>query len=216
MTKREFILIAFIIFLMSGCSRKVTVDYSSFQKNGYRYVEGLSRTQKYDFDPIIRLCADKYNIDKKLIKAIIKKESDFNPNVINPYSGATGLMQIKPEAAGADVYKRILNRFGQPSRSDLKDPALNIEVGTAYITLLAQYLAGIQNPTSLEFCIISSYNSGAGAVLEVFSYDRKKAVEVINSMSSAEVYETLTTEHPRAEARDYLKKVLAYKEILSI
>lgn len=215
-------LIALGIIFFTGCSEKVKIDYSDFKSSNYKFARGKDEIGKLDkhmsdsFDSIIKKYSQKYSVDAKLIKAIIKKESNFNPKAVNSSSGATGLMQIKPETAGADVYQKIFKKSGEPSRSQLKNPDRNIEIGTAYFRVLEKYLGKIENKDSLEYCLIASFNSGAGAVLKVFHSDRAKAKKLINDLTSKEVYHILTTKHPRAETRDYVKKVLAYKEIVKI
>lgn len=69
------------------------------------------------------------------------------------------------------------------------------------------YLAGIDNPTSRRYAVITAYNGGAGSVLRVFSSDKVQAANIINSMAPGDVYQTLTTRHPSAESRRYLYKV---------
>jgi len=224
----KLLLSIFAILFLAGCSGKVTVDYEKYKKYGYKSIEKskaksspkysgkLDKYQSSSFDSLIKKYSKKYRVDPKLVKAIIKKESNFNPKAINARSGATGLMQIKPETAGADVYQKILKKSGKPSRSQLQEAELNINIGTAYLTILERYLGKIDNKTALEYCIISSFNSGAGAVLKVFHSNRKKATGVINSLSPDEVYDILTKKHPRGETRNYLKKVLAYKKMVKI
>ena len=49
-------------------------------------------------------------------------------------------------------------------------------------------------------------------MLSVFHSDRKKAIEVINSMTSSEVYRKLRTSLKYEEARNYLLKVTNAKK----
>ncbi len=213
MAKNSVIFVVFL-FLITGCSEKVTVDYRDYQNSHYRLMGKMkSKYSSKEFDHLIDKYANEYNINAKLVKAIIKKESDFNPRALNLVSGATGLMQIKPETAGADVYRKVFKKGGRPSRNELMDPDVNIAVGVAYLTIIQEYLGQIENEESLEYCIIASFNSGAGAVLDVFSRDRKKATQIINELTPNEVYHILTTKHPRDETREYLPKVLAYKDL---
>ena len=55
--------------------------------------------------------------------------------------------------------------------------------------------------------VISAYNGGAGGVLNTFSSNRKAAPDMINRLSPEAVYQVLTEQHPKAEARRYLYKV---------
>ncbi len=49
------------------------------------------------------------------------------------------------------------------------------------------YLAGIDNPTSRRYAVITAYNGGAGSVLRVFSSDKVQAANIINSMAPGDV-----------------------------
>ncbi|MDG2958361.1 membrane-bound lytic murein transglycosylase MltC [Exercitatus varius] len=162
------------------------------------------RARKYL--PFVRKAARQYDIDESLILGIMQTESSFNPYAIS-YANAIGLMQVVPHSAGRDVFK-MKGRSGQPSKSYLFDPAQNVDAGTSYLWLLRnEYLAGIQNPTSMRYAMISAYNSGAGAVLRVFSDDPDEAIYLINKMQPEQIYRILTTSHPSAQARNYLVKV---------
>lgn len=156
--------------------------------------------------PLVRKASERYGIEESLILAIMQTESSFNPYAVSR-SDALGLMQVVQHSAGRDVFK-MKGKWGQPSRSYLFDPEQNIDAGTAYLSILKNsYLAGIENPTSKRYAVITAYNGGAGSVLRVFSSDRDRAVGIINSMSPSDVYQTLTTKHPSGESRRYLYKV---------
>ncbi|XHN44452.1 Lytic transglycosylase catalytic [Lonepinella sp. MS14437] len=156
--------------------------------------------------PFVRKSSRQYGIDESLILGIMQTESSFNPYAIS-YANALGLMQVVPHSAGRDVFK-MKGLSGQPSKSYLFDPAKNVDAGVSYLWLLKNdYLAGIENPTSMRYAMISAYNSGAGAVLRVFSYDRDEAIYQINRMQPEQVYRILTTAHPSSQARNYLLKV---------
>lgn len=157
--------------------------------------------------------ASHYGVDEKLISAIISVESGGNPTVISR-SNAVGLMQIKASTAGREVY-RAQGRHGQPSNSELRDPAKNIDIGAAYLKILQDSaLAGIRDPLTLRYATIVSYANGAGALLRTFSRDRDRAIAMINAMTPDEFWQHVQNKHPAAQAPRYLWKVTtAYRTI---
>ena len=74
------------------------------------------------------------------------------------------------------------------------------------------YLKGITDPVTLEYCAIASYNGGAGNLFRTFSSDIAKAKAKINRMSSKQVYRYIMKHHPREETRNYLRKVTEKKQ----
>lgn len=158
------------------------------------------------YSSYIRQAANRYEIDETLIQAIIQVESSYNPRAVST-SNAIGLMQIKAETAGRDAY-RLQGRGGEPSLSELMDPAVNIDLGSAYIKVLQQQqLAGIVDPQTLYYATIVSYVNGAGAMLRTFSPDKQDAVNKINRLTPAEFYQHIQTYHPAPQAPRYLWKV---------
>ena len=160
----------------------------------------------------VRKAAERFEISRNLVYAIMKVESDFNPFAVSAAS-AVGLMQVVPSTAGSDVYRLLHGKAGQPTRKALFDPSTNITYGTAYLHLLDdRFLGGISNPVSREYCVIAGYNGGAGGVLKTFDKNKNRAVGKINAMQPAGVYDTLRKELPFAETRRYLGKVLEAKK----
>ncbi|MDE5591572.1 MAG: murein transglycosylase domain-containing protein, partial [Helicobacter sp.] len=174
-------------------------------------VDRISRSE-HKYEEHVALYAKKYNLEPALIFAIIKTESNFNPYAVSPIP-AYGLMQIVPTTAGRDVYKRLNNKDGIPTKEMLFTPEINIQYGSAYLNILfTHYLKGVENAISREYCVIAAYNTGAGNVLSVFHSDREKAVEIINNATSTEIYRILRTSLKYEEARNYLLKVTNAKK----
>ena len=87
-----------------------------------------------------------YGIDPNWILAIIKTESNYDPNSVSS-AGAVGLMQMLPGTA---------QHYGI-SRSQLFDPATNVEVCTRYLAELRDQLGSLRMATI-------AYNQGIGNV----------------------------------------------------
>lgn len=100
-------------------------------------------TDKYD-DLISNAC-EIYGVDSRLVKAIIKAESDFNPRAVSK-KGAMGLMQIMPENF---QLLDIQNPF---------DPKENIMGGTRYFKYLYDRFEG---KLTLS---LAAYNAGPTTV----------------------------------------------------
>ena len=187
--------------------QKKVVYYVQFDMVADREIQSEHKYGEY-----VALYAKEYGIEQALIFAIIKTESSFNPYAVS-HIPAYGLMQVVPASAGRDVYSSLYVLDGIPSIEMLFTPKINIRYGSAYFDILfSRYLTGIKNSLSHEYFVIAAYNTGSGNVLSVFHKDRKKAVEVINSMTSAEVYRKLRTSLKYEEARNYLLKVTNAKK----
>ncbi len=64
----------------------------------YRVESSRLRAESRAFDPIIANVSRRYGVEQALVKAVIKAESDFQPNAVSP-KGARGLMQLMPSTA---------------------------------------------------------------------------------------------------------------------
>lgn len=89
--------------------------------------------------------APEYGVHPRLVMAIIRAESNFNPGAISP-KNAQGLMQLIPETA---------QRFNVRKPFD---PEQNIRGGLAYLRWLLAYFKG-----DVEL-VAAAYNAGEGTV----------------------------------------------------
>lgn len=168
-------------------------------------------SQKESSPEVIKKAARKNGVDERLALSIAKVESNFNPFAVSG-SDALGLMQLKLDTAVRDLFESSYRSGELPSREDLFDPALNADLGTAYLRLLGEkYLKDIVDNSKKEYCLIASYNAGAGTVLRTFSQDKAEAVRIINSLGSDEVLKMLMFEMPSEQGRRYILKVLEAK-----
>jgi soluble lytic murein transglycosylase len=98
------------------------------------------------YTDLIREHARAYRLEEALVKAVIKAESNYNPQSLSN-KGAQGLMQLIPETA------RLMNVI------DPFDPAENIRGGSNYLRLMLDQFSG-----NLDLAL-AAYNAGPNAVL---------------------------------------------------
>ncbi len=105
-----------------------------------------SETGTMTLDELIKYKAGKYGIEERLLRAIIKVESNFNPQAKNLKDPSYGLCQINPALA------KGLGFF--PDEYLLYDPAYNLEVACVFLShLKRKYNNDLDS-------IIQAYNLG--------------------------------------------------------
>lgn len=192
-------------------------------KNGKRHywvdiplVRQFKQVAAKQYASYVSESSSRYGLDQALVFAVIETESSFNPFAVSS-ANAYGLMQVMSNTAGRDYFQRIRKKDIRPTRQYLFNAKNNIEVGSGYLSILRDnYLRGINNSVSQEYCMIAAYNGGAGQLLRSFHRDRKKAIAKINRLSSSEVYRYIVNHHPKKESRNYLKKVIKFKKKYSL
>lgn len=126
--------------------------------------------------------AKAYNLDKKLVYAVIKVESDFVPDAVSP-AGAAGLMQIMP-----DTGEWVMWKLGEEyDASRITEPEYNINIGCYLLSYLIEHYDG-----NLDFAI-AAYNAGSG--------------RVDGWLADPQYYDGTTLNIPYNETSNYLAKV---------
>lgn len=103
----------------------------------------------------VNMYAEQNQIDPLFIYAIIKIESNFDPNATSR-SNAKGLMQIMPNTANEVIAKLKIEKSEE---NTLYNPQINIQIGAYYFATLMQQYQNIG-------VALAAYNAGIGRVNE--------------------------------------------------
>lgn len=206
----------FAAYLLERKSGTRMIDQDGTKKTAHyvtmAMVSNLAVKQADKYRPLVHQFAQQYDISPSLIFAIIRTESNFNPYAVSS-APAYGLMQLVPTSGGREAYRRAKGKDVAPSRDYLFDPANNVELGTAYLNVLMfNQLEDVEHNVSREYCVIAAYNTGPSNVFRTFSRDRVAAVNQINGLQPAGVYDQLHEHLPYQETRHYLEKVTGYRK----
>ena len=127
--------------LISKPATKVNASIYTAQAEGS--IDKISPREK--IKNIVSKMSKKHGVDEKLVNALIKQESGFNPNAKSKV-GALGLMQLMPSTAkGLGVTNPM-------------DPEQNVDGGVRYLkSMLDKYNGNI-------ILALAAYNAGPGAV----------------------------------------------------
>ena len=123
---------------------------------------GSSLTSISAYDALVKQNAEAMGWDWRLLSAMIYHESKFINESCSD-KGAVGLMQIHSERYSVDT---------------LLDPAVNISLGTKYLTYLSQMFAGhgADSVECLKFAL-AAYNCGEGNLLKCINTAEELGVD---------------------------------------
>ena len=107
-----------------------------------------TRKTSSPYTQLIHNASERYHLPPALIAGVIKCESNWKATAVSK-AGARGLMQILPRTARSEF---------QIDPEDLWDPNVNIDVGAAYLRILANKYKGDSATT------VAAYNAGPGRV----------------------------------------------------
>ncbi len=142
--KSRFVIAVALLLLVAGA-----VGY-------WRWYEWRDHSQ----DVPILAAARRYAVDPALVKAIVWRESRFNPRARGS-RGEIGLMQILPMAAAKDWAAAEHLAILPPEH--LLDPATNTLAGAWYLEKLLKRYVHTDNPLPYA---LADYNAGRGNVLK--------------------------------------------------
>lgn len=156
---------------------------------GYRHY--MRTMYPLAYTELVEACAAEYDFEPSLIYALIRTESDFNPDACSA-AEARGLMQMTDDTF--EWAQRRAGRTEMMSSDQLYDPEVSIRYGVYALSLMREKFA---DPGTL----LAAYNAGMGNV-------GKWLEEARYSDDGATLKEV-----PYKETREYIDKVLDAQEM---
>ncbi|MGH7936751.1 MAG: lytic transglycosylase domain-containing protein [Chthoniobacterales bacterium] len=120
----------------------------------YTLYEWISPARFQQYDQLIRAAAAPNNLDPMLVKAVVWRESRFDPQKFGS-AGERGLMQVSEIAAEEWAQDKRLENF---RAEELFDPKTNLEAGTWYLHRAMSHWQTQRDPTPFA---LAEYNAGA-------------------------------------------------------
>ena len=118
---------------------------------------------KKEYSEYVTKYAEQYGVEENLIYALIKAESNFNPDAVS-HQNAKGLMQLMQSTAEDLAKKSKINL----NNDNILEPEVNIQLGT-------QYIASLLNKYDCVEVALAAYNAGSGNVDKWISSGKIKA-----------------------------------------
>jgi soluble lytic murein transglycosylase len=120
----------------------------------YTFFEWMSPARFHQYDRLIRAVAAEHHLDPMLVKAVVWRESRFDPRKHGSH-GERGLMQVSEKAANEWARENKINNF---QVEQLFDPKSNLEAGTWYLHRAFERWEAQSDPTPFA---LAEYNAGA-------------------------------------------------------
>src|SRR5256712_2647665 len=120
----------------------------------YTFYEWMSPARFQQYDPLIRGVAVEHHLDPLLVKAVVWRESRFDPGK-HGSRGERGLMQMSEKAANEWARENKIDNFHV---EQLFDPKTNLEAGSWYLRRAVEHWEHQVDP--LPFAL-AEYNAGA-------------------------------------------------------
>lgn len=112
------------------------------------------RRREHRYDGLIRAASARHGLDPRLVKAVVRRESNFRPGARGS-KGELGLMQVMP-AVGRDY--AAWRKWKKMTAGALLDPEMNTEVGCWYLAKAMRRYREYRDPVPFA---LAHYNAGA-------------------------------------------------------
>lgn len=154
------------------------------------YTRYMRSAYPVEYEEYVEAYAAEYGLPPSLLYAVIRTESDFNPEAVSS-AGAVGLMQLTEDTFSWAQYRSGVEELPQEQRFD---PETSIHYGSCVLALLEE-MYGVRETA------LAAYNAGMGNVNrwltdEAYSDDGRTLKEI-----------------PYPETRHYVEKVLKAQEM---
>lgn len=120
----------------------------------YTAFEWISPARFQQYDTMIKSVAAEHGLDPMLVKAVVWRESRFDPQKVGT-SGERGLMQVSEKAAREWATENKIEDF---NADQLLDPKTNLEAGSWYLQRALKHWE--QQAEPIPFAL-AEYNAGA-------------------------------------------------------
>ena len=158
--------------------------------------------REHRFDTEIEAAATKYGVDKFLLKAVVWRESGFNPNA-QSRKGALGLTQVMP-ATGKD-WAKATGQIGFVE-TNLLQPTTNLDAGAWYLKRALGFWSGRDLPRTFDASsseaivpALAEYNAGRNKVTRWVSVARTSGRPVLDCIDLSETRHYVVTLLAKAE-----------------
>jgi soluble lytic murein transglycosylase len=139
----------------------------------YTLYEWLSPARFQQYDPLIHAVAVANELDPMLVKAVVWRESGFDPRKLGG-AGERGLMQVS-EIAAREWAKE--NRVENFRMEELFDPKINLEAGAWYLHRAMVHWQQTRDPVPFA---LAEYNAGASRAQRWAGGDGAQSISAVN------------------------------------
>jgi peptidoglycan lytic transglycosylase len=137
----------------------------------YTFYEWMSPARFHQYDHLIRSVAIEHHLDPMLVKAVVWRESRFDPRK-HGSAGERGLMQVSEKAANEWARENRIDNFRV---EQLFDPKTNLEAGAWYLRRALERWKAQSDPIPFA---LAEYNAGASRAQRWSGGDTVDAIPV--------------------------------------